>query len=92
MNALTAITDARLLGAAESLAAARSQRQPGPRVSEAFALANLDEAYQVQAAGMSQALAQGRSLSGAKAGLTSAAPSATKSGARWSSRGWQMRA
>ena len=73
MNALTAITDARLLGAAESLAAARSQRQPGPRVSEAFALANLDEAYQVQAAGMSQALAQGRSLSGAKAGLTSAA-------------------
>lgn len=68
-----AITEARLLSAADSLASARSQHQPGPRVSETFALASLGEAYQVQVAGMQQALAQGRRLSGAKAGLTSAA-------------------
>lgn len=67
------ISEARLLGAADSLAAARRQRQPGARVSERFALASLDEAYRVQAAGMHQALALGRRLSGAKAGLTSAA-------------------
>lgn len=70
---LPTTTDARLLDAANSLASARARRQPGPRVSETFALANLDEAYQVQAAGLQQALAQGRRLSGAKAGLTSAA-------------------
>ncbi|MGB4074262.1 2-keto-4-pentenoate hydratase [Pseudomonas sp.] len=65
-------TDTRLLDAANSLANARAQRQPGPRVSESFTLASLDEAYQVQAAGVQHALAQGRHLSGAKAGLTSA--------------------
>lgn len=69
---LQATTDARLLNAANSLAMARSQHQPGPRVSETFALVSLDEAYQVQRFGMQRALAQGRRLSGAKAGLTSA--------------------
>ena len=73
MSALTAITDARLLGAANSLATARSQRRPGPLVSKTFVLASLGEAYQVQTAAMHQALAQGSHLSGAKAGLTSAA-------------------
>ena len=73
MSLHTPISDTRLLDAANALASARSQRQPGPRVSESFALANLDEAYAVQAAGIQQALAQGRRLSGAKAGLTSAA-------------------
>ena len=68
-----ATTDARLQAAAASLAAARQQRQPRARVSEGFALASLGEAYQVQAIGMQQALTQGRQLSGAKAGLTSAA-------------------
>lgn len=67
------VSDPRLLAAAHSLAMLRSQRQPGPRVSESFALAGLDEAYQVQSAGMQRGLAQGRHLSGAKAGLTSAA-------------------
>ncbi|MBA1276287.1 MULTISPECIES: 2-keto-4-pentenoate hydratase [Pseudomonadaceae] len=67
------ISDARLLAAASSLAVARSQRQPGPRVSETFALASLDEAYQVQTAGLQLALTEGRSLSGVKAGLTSVA-------------------
>lgn len=71
MNLQAIVTDMRLVDAANSLATARSQRQPGPRVSESFSLANLDEAYQVQTAGMQQALAQGRQLSGAKAGLTS---------------------
>lgn len=70
---LQATTDARLLDAANSLANARARRQPGPRVSERFALASLAEAYQVQAAGVHLALAQGRRLSGAKAGLTAAA-------------------
>lgn len=73
MSAHTPIRDARLLEAATSLANARARRQPGPRVSETFALGSLGEAYQVQAAGMQHALAQGRRLSGAKAGLTSAA-------------------
>ncbi|MFG0381503.1 2-keto-4-pentenoate hydratase [Pseudomonas sp. zbq_18] len=73
MSLHRAIRDTRLLAAASALALARGQRQPGPRVSESFALVNLDEAYQVQAAGIQQALAQGRCLSGAKAGLTSAA-------------------
>lgn len=61
-----------LQAAADFLAEARSWRQPGPLVSERFALSGLDDAYQVQAAGMRQALEQGRGLSGAKAGLTSA--------------------
>lgn len=69
---LPTTSDARLLDAANSLANARAQRQPGPRVSETFNLASLDEAYQVQAAGVQHALTQGRCLSGAKAGLTSA--------------------
>lgn len=73
MSLHAAVSDMRLLDAATALATARSQRQPGPRVSEAFALANLNEACAVQAAGIQQALAQGRCLSGAKAGLTSAA-------------------
>lgn len=73
MSALPPVTDTRLLGAASSLATARNQRQPGLQVSQSYALASLDEAYQVQAAGMQQALAQGRRLSGVKAGLTSAA-------------------
>ncbi|WP_273233601.1 hypothetical protein [Pseudomonas kuykendallii] len=73
MSAPVAITEPRLLGAAHCLATARLERHPVPRVSETFALANLDEAYAVQAAGMQQALAQGRRLCGAKAGLTSAA-------------------
>lgn len=67
------ISDARLLAAASSLTVARRQREPGPRVSETFALASLDEAYEVQTAGLQLALAEGRSLSGVKAGLTSAA-------------------
>lgn len=70
---LPTTNDARLLAAANSLANARAQRQPGPRVSETFTLASLDEAYQVQLAGVHNALLQGRRLSGAKAGLTSAA-------------------
>jgi len=61
-----------LQAAADHLAEARSRRQPGPLVSERFALKGLDDAYQVQAVGMRQALEQGRHLSGAKAGLTSA--------------------
>ena len=73
MNLQAPISDPRLLDAANSLATARALRQPGPRVSQGFALASLDEAYQVQAAGLQQAVAQGRCLSGAKAGLTSAA-------------------
>lgn len=73
MSLHSVVSDTRLLDAASSLAIARAQRQPGPRVSESFALASLDEAYQVQAAGVQHALAQGRRLSGAKAGLTSAA-------------------
>lgn len=73
MSLHAAVSDTRLLDASSAMASARSRRQPGPRISEAFALANLDEAYAVQAAGIQQALAQGRCLSGAKAGLTSAA-------------------
>ncbi|MDG1580650.1 fumarylacetoacetate hydrolase family protein [Pseudomonas sp. GOM6] len=73
MSLHTPICDTRLLAAANALALARGQRQPEPRVSETFALASLDEAYAVQAASIQQALAQGRYLSGAKAGLTSAA-------------------
>lgn len=73
MSLDTAIVETRLLDAANSLARARNQRQPGLRVSERFALASLDEAYQVQLAGVHNALAQGRHVSGAKAGLTSAA-------------------
>lgn len=65
-------SEERARAAADSLAMARDQRQPGPRVSERFALASLAEAYHVQALGLQQALAQGRRLSGAKAGLTSA--------------------
>lgn len=72
MSLHTPVSEARLLGATNSLANARAQRQPGPRVSVTFALASLDEAYQVQLAGVHNALAQGRRLSGAKAGLTSA--------------------
>lgn len=70
---INVLTDERLQVAATSLAEARSPRQPGPRVSERFALANLNEAYQAQGLGTSIAVAQGRFLSGAKAGLTSAA-------------------
>ena len=65
-------SEERARAAADSLAMARDQRQPGLRVSERFALASLAEAYHVQALGLQQALAQGRRLSGAKAGLTSA--------------------
>lgn len=73
MSLHTTTVETRLLQAADSLARARNQRLPGPRVSECFALASLDEAYQVQTAGVHNALAQGRYVSGAKAGLTSAA-------------------
>jgi 2-keto-4-pentenoate hydratase len=73
MSLHSVISNTRLLDAASHLATARALRQPGRRVSERFALSSLDEAYQVQAIGMQQALAQGRQLSGAKAGLTSAA-------------------
>ncbi|MCY1336539.1 2-oxopent-4-enoate hydratase [compost metagenome] len=73
MSLQDVISDARLLAAANSLAVARSQREPGPRVSETFALASLDDAYQVQTAGLQRALAEGRRVSGVKAGLTSAA-------------------
>ncbi|WP_068830440.1 2-keto-4-pentenoate hydratase [Pseudomonas sp. BMS12] len=73
MSLHTPIRDTRLLDAANALATARRQCQPGPRVSEAFALASLNEAYAVQIAGLQQSLTQGRRLSGAKAGLTSAA-------------------
>ncbi|UUY10207.1 fumarylacetoacetate hydrolase family protein [Pseudomonas sp. J452] len=73
MNMHTTTIDVRLLAAASSLANARATRQAGPRVSMCFALASLEEAYQVQAAGVQYALREGRSLAGAKAGLTSAA-------------------
>ncbi len=73
MSLQAPVIDTRLLDAAAYLASARNQRQPGPRVSEGFALASLGEGYQVQHVGLQQALAQGRRLSGAKSGLTSAA-------------------
>lgn len=69
----TSNTDQRLMDAANSLALARKHRQPTPRVSEAFELADLDEAYYVQTISKQRALTQGRRLSGAKAGLTSTA-------------------
>lgn len=72
MSSPRLVNDPRLLGAASNLALARHRRLPGPRVSEAFVLVDLEEAYQVQTVGLQLALSQGRSLSGVKAGLTSA--------------------
>ncbi len=65
--------DPRLQAAATHLADARRLRQPCARVSESCALTDLEEAYAVQTLGVQEAIAQGRGLSGGKAGLTSAA-------------------
>ncbi|MBM7059276.1 fumarylacetoacetate hydrolase family protein [Pseudomonas sp. UL073] len=65
------MTDTRFDAAARLLADARASRTPGPRVSESYTLASLDDAYAVQFAGLRAVLAAGRRLSGAKAGLTS---------------------
>lgn len=67
------MSDSRFDAAARVLADARASHTPTTRVSESHALTSLDDAYAVQFAGLKAALASGRRLSGAKAGLTSAA-------------------
>ena len=59
--------------AADALHAARTARQPIPRISESHDIRTLDEAYAIAALNTQRALAEGRTLSGRKIGLTSLA-------------------
>lgn len=67
------IVQAKLTEAAAMLARARAECQPCGRVSELFAIQDLEAAYAVQEINTRHALAEGRRLVGRKIGLTSTA-------------------
>lgn len=62
-----------VLAAAEALRAARAGGRPIGRISQAYGLTGLDEAYAVAAVNTQAAVAAGRVVSGKKIGLTSQA-------------------
>jgi len=57
--------------AADALHAARTKRQPIPRISETYGIRTIEDAYAVAEANTRRAVEEGRRLSGRKIGLTS---------------------